>query len=350
MYFVAKKLVETDRAFYVYGRGTTATAQLGVCCICGRSLTHPVSVELGVGPECGKHYWDWDLVGGYNKENINKLTKVVQERIKIDTWIPKRVVKGTESTDEVVEVPKDHPKLKGLSAGSKKRTAEMVKYVNSEQKMIKICFPFNHDDLDKIRTLDSRKFNPDGKYWLAPVTLDNTESLKAWDFDLDSHLQKYLATAKVHVDFVEEKMVIGLKKTLYPFQQQGVAFIEAKRGRALIADEMGLGKTVQALAWLHMHPDLRPVIIVVPASLKLNWAREAQAWLPNPKVEILHGTKPFKTHGEILIINYDVLASWVDYFLTEVEAEVLITDECHYFKSNKAKRTKAVKQNKFHLR
>jgi SNF2 family DNA or RNA helicase len=301
-----------------------------------------VSVELGIGPECGKHYWDWDLVGGYTKENIKRLTKVVQEKLKVDTWIPKSVVRGTEASDEEVDVPEDHPKLAKGKPIPAKRTADLVQYQNSGRKMIKICFPFNHDDLDRVRSLPDRKFDPDNKYWICPLTIDAVENLKDWEFLIDHHLEAFLKTAKIHVDDVEEKTVIGLKKTLYPFQQQGVSFIEAKRGRALIADEMGLGKTVQALAWLHLHPELRPAIVVVPASVKLNWAREAQAWLANPKVEILSGNTPHRTHGEILIINYDVLPGWVE-ALKNLNPQVLITDECHYFKNNQAKRTKAIK-------
>lgn len=37
-----------------------------------------------------------------------------------------------------------------------------------------------------------------------------------------------------------------MRKTLAPFQKQGVEFVLKKEGRAMIADEMGLGKTIQA--------------------------------------------------------------------------------------------------------
>ena len=68
----------------------------------------------------------------------------------------------------------------------------------------------------------------------------------------------------------------GIRSTLYPYQMDGVAFL-AGRGRALLADDMGLGKTLQAIAaahWLHQHDQVERVLIVCPASLKRQWARE----------------------------------------------------------------------------
>jgi SWI/SNF-related matrix-associated actin-dependent regulator 1 of chromatin subfamily A len=123
-----------------------------------------------------------------------------------------------------------------------------------------------------------------------------------------------------------------------------VSFIEAKRGRALIADDMGLGKTVQALAWLQLHPELRPALIVVPASLKLNWLKEAHSCMPNPQAEVISGTKTYPVRGKIVIINYDILSNWVDYFSKKLSFKVLVMDEIHSVKNSTSKRTKAVKK------
>ena len=221
------------------------------------------------------------------------------------------------------------------------KKASITKYSNG-RRGIKIVFSFNFDDLDKVRSLSERKFHPEGKYWTTPLKMQTVESLKNWNFELDQELKDYLKRTKVHVDQVSEIEIPGLKKTLYPFQKRGVAFIEAKDGRVLIGDEMGLGKTMQALAWLQLHPEYRPALIVVPASLKLNWAKEAHTWMTRPRIQILSGTNPStKLKGEIIIINYDILHPWMK-ALTDYQPMVMITDECHYFKSNKAKRTKAI--------
>src|SRR6478735_8363764 len=64
---------------------------------------------------------------------------------------------------------------------------------------------------------------------------------------------------------------------LAPFQWAGVRYALDAR-RCFLADEQGLGKTVEALACLEAD-DAYPAIVVCPASLKLNWEREAARWL-----------------------------------------------------------------------
>ena len=213
------------------------------------------------------------------------------------------------------------------------------------QPLIKITFPFNKKDLDHVRTLPGRKFhgNQRPKFWTCPLNVDSVEKLKEWGFALDTQLESFLAEKKLHVDDVEEIQIPGLKKALYPFQKKGVAFIEAKDGRALIADEQGLGKTIEALAWLQLHPEKRPAIIVVPAAVKLNWEREALVWMDGPKIQVLSGTKAdVPLTGDIIIINYDILSAWLKK-LQQYSAEVIVLDEVHYLKNSKTKRTKAVK-------
>ncbi len=344
-YFAARPIIQTPKAAYLVGRGTTKTTRIGSCMACGRALTHPVSVELGIGPECGKHFWDWDLIGGYNKENLERLKTAVQE-IKVDGWFPKAVVQQLYETDDEVVVPEDHPMLKPkdkakTNGGGKK--AVQVKYQSSGKSAIKITFPFDREVLDQVKSLPGRRFHNEAeKYWTCPLSIDAVNSLKDWGFELDQKLEDFLAKSLVHVNDVDEVDVPGLKMSLFPYQKKGVSFIETKDGRALVADEMGLGKTAQALAWLQLHPEKRPAVVVVPASLKLNWAKEAKMWMQDPNVQILQGMKPnVPIVGDIIVINYDILGGWCR-ALQKIKPQVLIADEVHFIKNSKAQRTKSV--------
>jgi len=210
------------------------------------------------------------------------------------------------------------------------------------ERVLKIAFPYDGVLLKIVRDIPGRKYHPESKCWSAPLNVISIKALMDADFMVEDKVMNFLKESKVQTKQIELKGIPGLKGKLYPFQNKGVAFVEANKGRALIADEMGLGKTIQALAWLQLHEEKRPVIIVVPASLKLNWEREALAWLPNPRTELLSGTLPWIPTGDILIINYDILHKWL-YILKNIKPQVLITDECHYYKNNGANRTKAIK-------
>jgi hypothetical protein len=101
--------------------------------------------------------------------------------------------------------------------------------------------------------------------------------------------------------------------------------------------------TVQALSWLNLHPDKRPAIVICPSSLKVNWYRECKKWIVGSNPEILESTKSYKTHGDILVINYDILHGWVER-LKKINPQVIIADEAQFVRNPKAKRTTAFKK------
>lgn len=127
---------------------------------------------------------------------------------------------------------------------------------------------------------------------------------------------------------------------LYPFQRTGVKFLDMRR-RCLLGDDMGLGKTIQVLAWAAVRCNIRPITIVCPASVKYYWEREAHIWLPNDSVSVLNGrtVDPNLVRASIRIVNYAILSDWGRVLR---KSAVVIADECHYLRSMKTKRTKAV--------
>ena len=95
---------------------------------------------------------------------------------------------------------------------------------------------------------------------------------------------------------------------LYNFQRNGVNWLDKVNGIGLLLDEMGLGKSCQAVTYCKINTELRPVLVICPASLKLNWQREIEKW-SNEESYIIYGKKSsYIPSYPWYIINYDILA------------------------------------------
>jgi SWI/SNF-related matrix-associated actin-dependent regulator 1 of chromatin subfamily A len=130
---------------------------------------------------------------------------------------------------------------------------------------------------------------------------------------------------------------------LKPFQRAGVKYLLSQR-RAFLADEQGLGKTIEALATLEAD-GAYPALVVCPASLKLNWLRELERWLPGRTAQALSGNgagAPVDA-AEITVVNYDIVAARL-HQLCELQPRALVLDESHHCKNPAAKRTQAVQR------
>lgn len=124
-----------------------------------------------------------------------------------------------------------------------------------------------------------------------------------------------------------------------PYQKAAIAYA-MQRPSTLFADEMGLGKSVETIGVINADPTVRRVLIVCPASLKINWLREFTRWsVRSYSIGIANGGK-FPT-DDVVICNYDILTKNLK-AIQAVQWDVLIADECHYAKNKKAQRSKAL--------
>lgn len=206
--------------------------------------------------------------------------------------------------------------------------------------VIKIKFPFSQTDLDNVRTIPGRKFHKSNDCWSCPLSVWNVQILSGFGFSIKDPLKEWLEKEKTKQPALH---IPGLKGTLKPYQEDFVRFAEPHDGCVLCADDMGLGKTVEAIAWLQLRQDIRPVLLVCPASLKINWEREILKWMTGVKPVILQGQKPYKFTGDIAIINYDIVHFW-EKALIKKGFQILICDEAHALKNNSTRRTKAIKK------
>lgn len=141
----------------------------------------------------------------------------------------------------------------------------------------------------------------------------------------------------------------GIKAKLYPYQAEGVAFL-ASRGRALLADDMGLGKTLQAITaacWLADNAEVKRVLIVCPASLKHQWAREIEKFTGR-SAEVIQGpaenrTVQYRAEALFFIINYELVLRDLALLSDQVKPDLLILDEAQRIKNWRTKLASTVK-------
>jgi SWI/SNF-related matrix-associated actin-dependent regulator of chromatin subfamily A-like protein 1 len=138
-----------------------------------------------------------------------------------------------------------------------------------------------------------------------------------------------------------------IRGELREFQHPGVEYLVNQR-RCFAWATMGAGKTRVSLVALN-ELDAFPALVIPPAGIKTNWAREVDAVLYDRKVHVCEGrraTLPLET-PDVWICNYDILGkhddtrSWAAAF-TSMPLAALVIDEGHRVKNPSAQRTKSV--------
>ena len=116
-------------------------------------------------------------------------------------------------------------------------------------------------------------------------------------------------------------------KNYLPYQQAGIEYL-VNQERALLADPPGLGKTIEIAGTLNQLKSSK-VLIVCPASLRLNWKQELSDWLSYTpdllKIVSVDSLWRKRIFSELMPITFDFMA----------------VDEAHYIKERDSKRSMA---------
>lgn len=126
----------------------------------------------------------------------------------------------------------------------------------------------------------------------------------------------------------------------FPYQKSAIAFANG-RDATLIADEPGLGKTIEVSGIINSNSDIKTVLVICPASLRINWKRELEKWLINSYSVGIVDKSDYPENVDIVIINYDVVHRHHEELLKR-EWDLLVIDEVHFLKSPKSRRHKYV--------
>ncbi len=143
--------------------------------------------------------------------------------------------------------------------------------------------------------------------------------------------------------------VEGIDATLYPYQLDGVAFL-ATRERALLADDMGLGKTLQAIAaarWLMNHRNVQRTLVLSPASLKHQWAREIERFT-GCAVQVVEGradarVEQYRAGAPFTVANYELALRDHARMQADLRPDLLVLDEAQRIKNWRTRTADAVK-------
>jgi len=127
-----------------------------------------------------------------------------------------------------------------------------------------------------------------------------------------------------------------------PMEHQKEAIEKLVRNKKFIlADDMGLGKTTSTII-AALETGAKKVLIVCPASLKINWEI---ANYSDRTVYIAEGKK-FSDEHDFVIVNYDILKNFHDTKekekseIMKINFDLVIMDEAHMISNPQAQRTK----------
>ena len=188
------------------------------------------------------------------------------------------------------------------------------------------------------------------KIYVEKLLVEKEKSYHIWGKFFESeHLSDFWvpkgALIKTHT---VEKVDIDYSKYSHrpPLSHQKEA-IEKLAGskRFILADDMGLGKTTSTII-AALESGAKKVLIICPASLKINWSREIENYT-DKSIYICEG-KNFSSDHDFVIVNYDIIKNFHDIKDKETSQiinskfDLVIIDEAHYIKNSQAQRTKLI--------
>ena len=132
-------------------------------------------------------------------------------------------------------------------------------------------------------------------------------------------------------------------RPLMSHQEEAVKRLVVNR-RFILADDMGLGKTTATVVGA-LETGSKKILVICPASLKINWQREISNYTDR-SISIIDGKK--WEDADFIIINFDIIKNFHDVtnkdesIILKSKFDLVIIDEAHYIQNAQAQRTKLI--------
>jgi SWI/SNF-related matrix-associated actin-dependent regulator 1 of chromatin subfamily A len=188
------------------------------------------------------------------------------------------------------------------------------------------------------------------KVWVEKLLADKEKAFHIWGKITESEQLHdfWLPKAAIIKDNTVKNVVINYEKYSHrpPLEHQKEAIQKlVENKKFILADDMGLGKTTSTII-AALESGSKKVLIICPATLKINWKREIENYSDKP-VYIAEG-KNFSTDADFVIINYDIIKNFHDTKkkgesqILDANFDLVVVDEAHYIKNATAQRTKLI--------
>lgn len=207
---------------------------------------------------------------------------------------------------------------------------------------------------EKLKETKELNFVPE-KIWCEKLLCETDKAYHIWGKIYESQKNHAMWIPKSAIIQEEKKLNREIDYSPYdnrpPLSHQKIAIEKLlANDRFILADDMGLGKTTSTII-ASLESQSKKILIICPASLKINWQREIEIY-SNKKTLIVEGGKWGSTF-DFYIINYDIVKNYHTIGEPEIGEEkntqisstnfdLAIVDEAHYISNTTAQRTKLI--------
>lgn len=196
---------------------------------------------------------------------------------------------------------------------------------------------------DKLYTI------PPKQVWVEKLLVEKDKSYHIWGKFFESEQLTDFWIPKVAIIKNPEQYYKEIDFSKYshrpPLPHQVEAINKLVRTkRFILADDMGLGKTSAAVI-SSLETEAKRILIICPASLKINWQREIQNYTDR-SIYICEGKK--YEDADFVIMNFDIIKNFHDpekedeSLILKSNFDLVIIDEAHFLQNKSAQRTKLV--------
>ena len=186
--------------------------------------------------------------------------------------------------------------------------------------------------------------------YIEKLLIEKDKSYHIWGkfFEKDNLSEFWIPKSSLIKSHTIEKVEVDYSKydnrPPLPHQKEAIEKLVGSK-RFILADDMGVGKTTATII-AALETGAKKILVVCPASLKINWQREFVNY--SDKSCFIAEGKKFSTEHDIVIVNYDILKNFYDIknphdsVIGQINFDLIILDEAHMVSNSQAARTKII--------